>query len=653
MTASLTYRPDVEGLRAVAISLVVAAHAKVPFLSGGFIGVDVFFVLSGFLITSLLLREWQLRGRIDFVEFYARRIRRLSPALFFMLFFCCAASIFLLGPQQLGWQLDSALFAATWSSNLFFAFADTGYFDPSSEENLFLHTWSLGVEEQFYLLWPAVLAFLLSGKDVARRLIHGIVFLAAISFILCLFFSWSNPIHAFFLPLGRIWQFALGAALCLAANPVANADTGRFFIASLLRSSGVIAAIGLCLVMGAAFILSPGHNYPGLAATLPSFGAACLLLGGNLRLDNPVSRLLSFPPLQRLGNLSYSWYLWHWPILTLGELSGFSTSVWHTLLLVAASLSLAIFSFHVVEKPLRRHALLVRHPKAVLASLPLMIIVSMLAKQSCDAFLSEWMQNPEVQRLAAIHSDIPSLYAMGCDEWYHTDRLKVCRFGPENSPHKAVLVGDSIAGQWFPAVQALYGDKPDWQILVATKSSCPMVDEPYYYARIGREYTECAQWRQAALQWLRDLHPDVIFMSTHAAPFTPRQWENGTRRVLDTFAPSAGTVILINATPRLPFDGPDCLVARSWRAHLGLAGNDCSAPAHDPVLDAIEESLRHAAAAHANVRVVDMREIICPNGLCLAERDGMILWRDTQHLTASFVRTLAPTLGLMMADVPH
>lgn len=647
MTASLPYRPDVEGLRAVAISLVVAAHAKVPFLAGGFIGVDVFFVLSGFLITSLLLREWQLQGRIDFVEFYTRRIRRLAPALFFMLFFFCAASFFLLGPRQLGWQLDSALFAATWSSNLLFAFSDTGYFDPSAESNLFLHTWSLGVEEQFYLLWPAVLAFLLSGKDVSRRLIYGIVFLAAISFILCLFFSWSNPIHAFFLPLGRIWQFALGAAVCLAATPVAKSYAQDMLIASLSRIPGTLAAIGLCLIIVAAIAISPGHNYPGWSATLPSFGAAFLLLGGSLRPDSPVSRLLSVPPLQRLGNLSYSWYLWHWPILTLGGLSGFATSVWHTLLLVAVSLSLAIFSFHVVEKPLRRHALLARYPKAVLASLPLMIIVAMLAKQSGDAFLSEWMQKPEVQRLTAIRSDLPSLYAMGCDEWYHSDRLKPCRFGPENAPHKAVLVGDSIAGQWFPAIQALYAEKPDWQILVATKSSCPMVDEPYYYARIGREYAECAKWRQVALQWMRDIHPDVVFMSTNAASFTPRQWENGTRRVLDAFAPSAGAVILINATPRLPFDGPDCLVNRSWRAHLGLTGNDCRAPAHDPVLDAIGESLRRAAAAHANVRVVDMREIICPNGLCLPERDGMILWRDTQHLTASFVRTLAPVLGSM------
>lgn len=304
MTASLPYRPDVEGLRAVAISLVVAAHAKVPFLAGGFIGVDVFFVLSGFLITSLLLREWQLQGRIDFVEFYTRRIRRLAPALFFMLFFFCAASFFLLGPRQLGWQLDSALFAATWSSNLLFAFSDTGYFDPSAESNLFLHTWSLGVEEQFYLLWPAVLAFLLSGKDVSRRLIYGIVFLAAISFILCLFFSWSNPIHAFFLPLGRIWQFALGAAVCLAATPVAKSYAQDMLIASLSRIPGTLAAIGLCLIIVAAIAISPGHNYPGWSATLPSFGAAFLLLGGSLRPDSPVSRLLSVPPLQRLGNLS-------------------------------------------------------------------------------------------------------------------------------------------------------------------------------------------------------------------------------------------------------------------------------------------------------------------------------------------------------------
>ena len=281
----LGYRPDIEGLRAVAILLVVAAHAGVPWLAGGFVGVDVFFVLSGYLITGLLVQEMRATGGVRLLDFYARRLRRLLPALLVMVVGTAGAAAVLLAPLEQPAQARVASAAALWLSNLHFVFSQLDYFGPAAGSNLFLHTWSLGVEEQFYLVWPLLVLFLAGSwrwqavRQDWSRLLRGMLGAVGICLVLSVFLTFTRPEQGFYLMPSRAWQFALGAVTVLAvAPPDAAAQRPawlhRFCSAPQGRALGWI---GLALVVGAGLLLDTQDAYPGMWAVLPSLGTALLL----------------------------------------------------------------------------------------------------------------------------------------------------------------------------------------------------------------------------------------------------------------------------------------------------------------------------------------------------------------------------------------
>ncbi len=637
----LRFRSDIEGLRAIAILLVVAAHAGVPWLAGGFIGVDVFFVLSGFLITGKLVQEATTTGRIQLLPFYVRRLRRLLPALLMMLLVVGVVSRWLLSPAALGEQFLTAQMAALWLSNWYFALGNLDYFAPGSETNLYLHTWSLGVEEQFYLVWPALVLWLLArdGERGIARLRIGMWVVLLASLLACIALTRTTPLLAFYMMPLRAWQFAAGALVWLmfARTPPASRN--------LTRASPWIGLLGLWLIVASGLLLDAQRAYPGAWALLPTLGAAMVVLAGCLPGEQRgASILLSLPPLQWLGRISYSWYLWHWPVLLLGVAYTGNQAPEYRALLVAFSLVLAAMSYALVEAPLRRWRQWLAFPRAaVLVSLAGMAAMVVLAthwtRQASDA-----LQTPALQRYAAARVDVPAIYPMGCDDWYHSAAVRICSFGSEQAPHTAVLMGDSHVGQWFPAVhRALEGGV--WRLLVITKSSCPMVDEPIFYARIGREYTECAQWRDAALRHVQALKPDLFIFGSAPANFTQQQWTEGTARVLAKLSPAVRRIVLLADTPALPFDGPECLMQQALRpAWLQLSGS-CSAPAVSPQAANVQTWIRSAAARFPNVEFIDMGPYICPDGVCRAELDGRVTYRDSQHLTGSFAESLAPEMA--------
>ena len=652
----LGYRADLEGLRAVAILLVVAVHAGVPWLRGGFVGVDVFFVLSGFLITGLLVQEVSNTGRLRFAEFYVRRLRRLLPALLTMLLVVGVLASLLLAPAEQRGQSSAAAMAALWLSNIHFAFAPQSYFAPGTETNLFLHTWSLGVEEQFYLLWPALLVWLI-GRDGERgvaRLKIGMFVVAVASFAACAWLSYQAPQLAFYMMPLRAWQFAAGALVWL-----------HFKVPSATRSAPwwnrrpgmlhIIGWLGLGMVALAGVLFSAGIPYPGGYALLPTLGAVGVVAAGCVA-TRPigVSRLLSWRPLQWTGGISYSWYLWHWPILLLGRAVTDSDAPTYRIAWVLLSLVLAWASCRVIESPIRNlRQWLVRPRMAIFGALALMLLANSLGVRWYN-HAGERMQLPVMQRYAMAHGDAPAIYGMGCDDWYYSDRVRVCAFGPANAAHTVVLMGDSHAGQWFPAVAKVF-DRPGWRLLVLTKSSCPMVDEPFFYERIGKEYTVCSTWRTHALAQVAGIKPDVVLLGTVGGggyKFSKTQWIAGTTRVLDVLSPAAGHIYLLRDTPHLPFDGPDCLAEHTGRpAWLGLR-HACRAPADDPHADQVYQWLGEAAGRFANVGMLDMNAQVCPGDMCSAERDGMVVFRDSQHLTGSFAASLGPVLaGKLGIDV--
>jgi hypothetical protein len=256
-----------------------------------------------------------------------------------------------------------------------------------------------------------------------------------------------------------------------------------------------------------------------------------------------------------------------------------------------------------------------------------------------------WLQHPEQQRYSEIRFDKPALYAMGCDEWFHSARLKVCRFGPEAAGHTAVVMGDSIALQWFPALLSIY-NRPDWRLVVLTKSGCPMVDEPFFYERIGAEYAVCDAWRDAVLEMLQAIRPDLVFLgSSTDYPFGQHQWVSGTRRVLDVVAAAARQVFIILPTHGLPFDGPNCLARRNWRPPFLQLAEGCSAEAGSLRQTEVHEWLDQAARSHRNVRVLDLNSLVCPDRRCEAERNGQLVFRDALHLSARYVETIADAVA--------
>jgi len=643
----LPFRPDIEGLRAVAILLVVAAHANFPWLSGGFVGVDVFYVLSGYLITGLLLQEVRATQAIDFAGFYARRFRRLMPGLLLMLIGTGAAAWLLVAPADQPAQAIAAVSASAWLSNFHFAFSNLGYFTPGAETNLYLHTWSLGVEEQFYLIWPALLAVSLGiwkGNAHAAnypRLKWILTAILAASLIACISWTQTAPLLAFYMMPARAWQFALGALVFLHFD---SRDVDAQPHDAPQATSKALGWLGLGSILAAALVLDAQTPYPGFWALLPSIGTATVLAAGTRRQSAGVAQLLAWRPMQGIGRISYAWYLWHWPVLLLGACVIRTDIAINRLGLVLLSLLIAFASYRWVEAPLRHKKYLISRPRiAVAGAFACMIIVASIGLRWHNHAIDR-LSDADQQPFQAIRYDAPAIYAMPCDDWYQSAEVKPCAFGPEDAPHTAVILGDSVGVQWFPAFSEIFG-KPQWRLLVLTKSSCPIVDAPFFYARIGRLFTECTKWRQDALQFIVDLKPDIVVLgSTSTYGFAESEWIDGTSNVLRKIGDAAKRIVIMRSTPVLPFDGPSCLAPRSSLHKLLTGSNGCSAPAHDQRSDDVFHWLALAAEKFPNAKVVDMTDSVCPAEVCRAELNGMVVFRDTQHLTAKFAASLSGVL---------
>lgn len=638
---SLAHRPDLQGLRAVAILLVVLAHAGLPFVPGGFIGVDVFFVLSGYLITGLLVRELAQNGSVALARFYARRLKRLLPALAVMLCATYGAASWLLSGVEARTQLASAPVAATWTSNLYFAFASVGYFDELASRDLYLHTWSLGLEEQFYLVWPVLLLVLFrhgssrrrASRRVAGLLLPGLGIAFLVSLAASTYWTFAHPQAAFYLMPSRIWQFALGAMVHLAAEggPV-RADADRAWAWPML-------AAGLGLILGGAVGLHPKLPYPGAWALVPSLGAALVIAAGHgLRAGR--GGPLAHPVLVWLGDRSYSLYLWHWPVFGVGFSLGLRDQALLSLGLILLSLLAAIVSYRVVEHPFWKGRLSHAGPGRVL-------LVGLLAIVSVLLVLTHSLrQLPQPDVATELSNrwrrDVAAIYRMPCDAWYAHDRVEPCVFGKDTAPRTVVLLGDSIGVQWFSMIPEIFPE-PDWRVVVLTKSACAMVDEEYFYEGIGQVYRVCTRWRNAVLDMLDRSRPDVVVTGSAATyGFSGASWVEGSARVLGRLSKAAGEVFVVPGTPSLGFDGPGCVSRhRSRDGHLDRSA--CRAADRARHVEPVTRSLRQAADRFPNVRVLDLNDLVCPDGTCNAvSEEGVVVFRDSQHLTDSFVRARIP-----------
>jgi peptidoglycan/LPS O-acetylase OafA/YrhL len=612
----MTFRPDIEGLRALAIVLVVMCHAHVPGLAGGFVGVDVFFVISGYLITGLLIDEVRRTGRIDLWRFYARRIRRLMPALLLMVLVVVAFATWLLPKPRLATQLDDAAWTVVWLANFDQALSRMDYFGTAREQSLFLHAWSLGVEEQFYLVWPlAMLLLVRRFPDAFRARVIALSVFVAAGFALALLESARDPLAAYFLPHVRAWQFGVGA--------LAFVVTSRAVVPG--PAATALGLAGLATVVGSALTIDYDTAYPGWAALGPTLGTAALLAAGASGAAGPVTRILASRPAVFLGAVSYAWYLWHWPLISLAVL-------WwpHSLGRVGAAavaLLLAMLSFRLVEAPLRVQPL--PDPRrAMLAGGALSLLLFALLYHGSASLGTQSRTLPASTEPGLLA--FADLYAAGCDDWYHSDQLVPCRFDAPSAlaDRTVVIIGDSIGMQWFPALDRSFRGN-GWNVVALTKSACAIVDEPFHYERIRRRYVECESWRQRAIDYVRETRPDLVVIgSSGSYRFDLDQWEAGSVRVLEQLRRGAPRVVVIAPTPTIRFDPATC---------LHRAGPECAVAFEDARWRVAEQGLQRAVARVEGTELLDLNAIACPDGTCSVLVDGLLAFRDEQHLAAEYV----------------
>jgi len=662
--AGITFRPDIQGLRAIAVALVVLAHANVPGFAGGFVGVDVFFVLSGYLITGLLLEERAATGAIRYGQFLARRLRRLLPAMLLMLLLVLLVSTVVLTSFEMRLQSRSFPYAAAWISNFFFAFAERDYFLALLDQDLFLHTWSLGVEEQFYLMWPwLVLLFAgLKTKINDRQSMGRVVFAAfAIMFVgslvLSVYLSKTLPLLAFYMMPSRVWQFALGSAI------YAGMHVAFDWRAETTRAAGQVAAwltglVGVVLIVGSAALLGPDIVYPGWYALAPSLGAALVIAAGRLSGRAGLAAVLRSRFLVWIGDRSYSIYLWHWPVLILGNALGISASVAGTTALVALSVSLAALSYRFVEFPFWKGRYRLAIPRHVVVYAVTAIVVSVTAFHVLD----RQVFGDRVESMVADGYDPrmdadPRVYRSGlnCDTGQFDTQLVPCPLGNKDGDRLAILLGDSVGAQWSPAIAEIFGS-PDWQLFVLTKSACAIVDRTWFYKKAGGDYVVCTEWRNNVLDYIDQVEPDVVVIGSSAFyDFTAPDWIDGTRQILKRVAGSAHNVVVIPGAPRLSFDGPSCL-EDPWRFSFRLIDGqrECEEALTESQPADVENYLRQSVQGFANVTVLGLGDLVCPDRRCAAQTpDGTAVYRDKQHITASFALSIVPEMraGLAAAGV--
>ncbi len=639
-----TFRPDIEGMRGIAVLLVVLYHVGIPGIRGGFTGVDVFFVLSGFLITELLVKEAARTGRISFVQFYARRTRRLLPAAILVLTVTLVASLLVLSPLEQSRYASSAVATSIYVSNLHFMRLAADYFAPNIASDPFLHTWSLAVEEQFYLVWPMLIALGFSGRHPAGRLVRLIIGVCILSLAACVWLTVMRKPWAFFGSPLRAWEFGIGGLACLVP------------VATLRDRPGLCRALGwggLAAVLIGAMTLSGDLLFPGPWAVVPAIGTVGMLLAGTGMPGIGVGVPLGSVPLQHLGRLSYSWYLWHWPVLVLALAVTPDLAVPGRALCAVSSLAAAAVAFSLVENRIRFHPALVPRPRFSLALAAVLSIAGVVFGLGSSKYADRLLSRAPQRSFAEAVGDGPSLRRLGCFMSEARKGLRQCVFGDSASATTLVLFGDSHAAQWFPALEQVAIER-HWRLITMVRASCPVANVAFYHPRGKGEQAECALWRRLALHRIMELRPALVVMASSVgyvkrpgesdgvSQLSYDQWEDGIRTTFVSLDSAEVRGVLLRDSPRAKTDVPLCL---SRAAYFGWGPRACTFERDAAVYPEIYQLEQRAASGLPHVFTVDLSNLVCGPVVCEPVQRGMVVYRDRGHLTATFVRSLVPALS--------
>ncbi|HYN68148.1 MAG TPA: acyltransferase family protein [Ornithinibacter sp.] len=671
------FRADIEGLRAVAVVSVMLWHAGVPFLRGGFVGVDVFFVISGYLMTGLLTRELSARGHISFVGFYARRAKRLLPAAAVTLVGVAIATVLFLPKIRAGDTGRDIVASALYVINWRLADSSVDYLAADNSPSPVLHFWSLAVEEQFYIVWPLLLALI--GVLARRRISKvapvawGLTALILVSFLWSVYYTAAEPEKAYFVTTTRLWELAVGGLVAVAGHGLARVVPPALAV--------VVGWLGLAVVVATIVVLPESMPFPGSVAALPVLGTAAVIAVGPIAGRRGPVAVLRPVPMQLIGKLSYSLYLWHWPVLVVASALLLDRPGHLDPVLGVAVVTLSVIpawlSFRLVEEPVRQYR---GSPDTVriwsLKVGALCTAVSLLAGGGVVALSTVWQRAAVVSpasvtgaealapdprgsaagqpvddpgaftpSAATVRDDVPSSYADGCHVQDNPSPVAVgCTYGDPAGSFTVAVVGDSHAAQWVPTLQAV-AERRGWRLLVYTKSSCPLADVTVAQGKDQRPYAGCDGWNEDVLAELARERPDVVITSATSYPVNEGEGVlgeeesrarlvEGLRASWDELVELGSVVVPVADTPRPGFDMAECVSANE--------GNlTTCAPARSDALGAAGPEVSAAAQGQPGVHLVDLNDFICPDTRCAPVIGQVLVYRDEHHITATYARSLA------------
>jgi peptidoglycan/LPS O-acetylase OafA/YrhL len=654
VSTSSPHRDDIDSLRAIAVTLVIAYHFGTG--GGGFVGVDIFFVISGFLIGGILDREMG-EGRFSLVRFYERRVRRIFPALFAMLALCVAAASLWLFPADLQRFGESAAAAALFWSNIFFN-ATSGYWDAAASTKPLLHTWSLAVEEQFYLVFPLVL-FAIKGWSRRGRLM-ALAVMAVLSFAASIWAVQATPTAAFYLAPYRFWEFVLGAMYAGLAARVAQHDGRAYWRAGL-------AASGLAMIAVSVFTLTPGSAFPGLGALLPCLGAVALIAAGP---DNAVSRALSVKPIVFIGLISYSLYLWHWPVWVFAShLLARAPQGFEIAGCVALTVALSVLSWKFIEQPFRTPGAMTRKPLFALAGAAMAAVCVFAGVAITTQGLPGRFDAKLLQIAAqAAPRTVAQEHCFGVspkDVSVH----RLCGVGADKQQASFVLWGDSHAEAILAPVAEIAKRHHRRGLFAGSPSCVPLVGVDRYDVPACRAFNDSvlamilrhkeittvilmARWGKAAqgTAYGNEGNGFVAIGDDDAHAMKPADnaaiFERGLKRTVAVLRANGRQVLLVGPVPEIGFTVPQVLARLAQEHRQNVVVSPPAAKFYAREKEVLP--LFHAMAEAKGVTAVFPHDYLCKSGRCAVRKNGIPLYRDEHHLSAYGATELEPLLDRAM-----
>lgn len=663
-------RADIQGLRAVAVTLVVVYHFFPTAIPGGFVGVDVFFVISGFLITLLLIREIDRTGTISLPKFYVRRVRRLMPAALTTTIATVAAAALTVGPVRLVSILKDAAWTSGYLANVHFGLDPSGYF-ALSDPSPFLHYWSLAVEEQYYVVWPALLVciVLLAKKRVMLLLPIVLTMVVMVSLAVSIVLTNSGSSHAYYSLASRAWELAIGGVVAYVV-----------FREAWVPGKGISAAVGQLgagAVLFSAFSFSENTSFPGSAALIPTAGTALVIWSGTYH-GGLLGRVLSFRPAQFVGDISYSLYLWHWPVLVLGVgmLNSNSRSI--RAVLLGVSLVTATASFYLVERRVggigkgwRSRNVLALNLAIVLVAVAVPTAAARIpisggprvapsAAGSAIASFKDGTVTVTLNRPIAVPRSVPSnanpslvdltqdlssVFTNGC----FGRTLKVCEGGDARGTVTVVLAGDSHAGQWWPAANQAAIEN-HWKLYLVGMNGCPLANVEISRGATSSSWPDCRAWQREAPKAIVALNADLVMYANFAQGYAltkvslrhdfEAKWSRGVSEVLKEIG-TTSKVLVFGESPWQSTDPATCLSRNLQDVSA------CSTPvniAERPDIRAIGPRL----AREAGAEFFDPTSLLCTD-VCPVMDQNVVMYRDRSHVSRTYSLLLSAKLAAVIS----